>query len=41
MAREGFHQVRRCEFGRTESAYPEIAHLDNRPRESLFAEAVT
>ncbi len=41
MAREGFHRVCRCEFGRTESAYPEIAHLDNRPRESLFVEAVT
>jgi len=39
LGREGFHSVRRCAFGRTESAYPEIAHLDNRPRESLFVEA--
>jgi SAM-dependent methyltransferase len=40
LVREGFHQVHRCEFGQTESAYPEIVQLDNRPRESLLVEAV-
>lgn len=40
LSREGFCLVRRCEFGLTESAYPEIVELDNRPRESLFVEAV-
>ncbi|HEX5544863.1 MAG TPA: methyltransferase domain-containing protein [Nitrospira sp.] len=39
LSREGFRLVRRCGFGLTESAYPEIVHLDNRPRESLFVEA--
>jgi predicted SAM-dependent methyltransferase len=40
LGREGYRHVRRCEFGRTESPYPEIVQLDNRPRESLFVEAV-
>jgi hypothetical protein len=35
----GFRDVRRCEFGRTQSGFPELASLDNRPRESLFVEA--
>lgn len=39
LVREGFRHVRRCEFGHTESAYPDIVHFDNRPRESLFVEA--
>ncbi|HET7506926.1 MAG TPA: methyltransferase domain-containing protein [Solirubrobacterales bacterium] len=40
LQRAGFDEVRRCEFGQTHSSYPEIASLDNRPRESLFVEAV-
>ena len=35
----GFWRVRRCAFGHTASALPELAALDNRPRESLFVEA--
>ncbi|OQW37332.1 MAG: hypothetical protein A4E19_14340 [Nitrospira sp. SG-bin1] len=40
LTRAGFHHVHRCEFRRTESGYAEIVHLDNRPRESLFVEAM-
>ena len=40
LVRERFRHVRRCAFGQTESIYPEIVHLDNRPRESLFVEAM-
>jgi predicted SAM-dependent methyltransferase len=39
-AKAGFSHVRRCEFGQTHSAWPEVAALDNRPRETLYAEAV-
>lgn len=35
----GFSDVRRCEFGRTQSEFPDIASLDNREPESLFVEA--
>jgi len=37
--RAGFARVVRCKLGYTESAWPEIVALDNRERESLFAEA--
>jgi predicted SAM-dependent methyltransferase len=40
LQRAGFDEVRRCEFQQTHSAHPEIVSLDNRPRESLFVEAV-
>lgn len=40
LEREGFRHVRHCGFGRTDSSYPDIVLLDNRPRESLFVEAV-
>ena len=36
----GFGNVARCKFRQTDSAWPEIVALDNRERESLFAEAV-
>lgn len=39
LTRQSFHHIRRCEFGRTRSSYPDIVALDNRPRESLFVEA--
>ncbi|WP_447598137.1 class I SAM-dependent methyltransferase [Nitrospira sp. Nam80] len=39
LLREGFHDIRRCDFGRTLSPYPDIVSLDNRPRESFFVEA--
>lgn len=35
----GFRDIRRCEFGCTQSGLPELASLDNRARESLFVEA--
>lgn len=38
LSRAGFRDIRRCEFGRTDSLYPEIVNLDNRPRESLYVE---
>lgn len=38
--RAGFRRVTRCRFHRTASAWPDIVALDNRERESLFAEAV-
>jgi predicted SAM-dependent methyltransferase len=39
LAKAGFADVRRAEYRRTASAYPEIVSLDNRPRESFFVEA--
>jgi SAM-dependent methyltransferase len=36
----GYRDVRRCGFGETHSAHPELARLDNRERETLFVEAV-
>ena len=36
----GFGHVTRCKFRHTESPWPEIVELDNRERESFFAEAV-
>jgi SAM-dependent methyltransferase len=35
-----FTTVRRCAFGQTFSGWPDIVALDNRERESLYAEAV-
>jgi predicted SAM-dependent methyltransferase len=40
LTQQGFHDISRSEFGRTRSPHPEIVHLDNRPRESLFVEAM-
>jgi predicted SAM-dependent methyltransferase len=40
LLKAGFRSVRRCEFGETASPYPDIVELDNRRRESFFAEAV-
>jgi predicted SAM-dependent methyltransferase len=39
LTREGFRRIRRCRYGQTANAYPDIVQLDNRPRESLFVEA--
>jgi len=39
LQRAGFRDVRRCAFGETGSAYPEITQLDDRERETLFVEA--
>ena len=39
-ARAGFRRLVRCKFRHTDSGWPEIVELDNRERESLFAEAV-
>lgn len=36
----GFACARRCAFGQTHSAWPDIVALDNRSRETLYAEAV-
>jgi predicted SAM-dependent methyltransferase len=36
----GFRDVRACPFGVTRSRFLELASLDNRPRESLFVEAI-
>ena len=38
--RAGFRDVRRCAFRQTHSPWPEIVLLDNRERETLYAEAV-
>jgi SAM-dependent methyltransferase len=35
-----FGSVSRCAYQKTESPYPEIVALDNRERETMFAEAV-
>lgn len=40
LRKAGFREVHRCDFGQTQSPYPGIVELDNRPRESLFVEAV-
>jgi len=40
LRKSGFREVRRCAFGQTQSPFPEIVELDNRPGESLFVEAV-
>ena len=40
LAKVGFWQIVRCAFRQTHSPFPEIIALDNRPRESLFVEAV-
>jgi predicted SAM-dependent methyltransferase len=40
LEQAGFAGVRRCEPGETGSPYPQIASLDDRPRESFFVEAV-
>jgi len=39
LLQAGFADVRRCDFGRTASPFPDIVRLDNRERESLFVEA--
>jgi predicted SAM-dependent methyltransferase len=39
LGKAGFREVRRAEYRRTESVYPDIVALDNRPRESFFVEA--
>jgi ubiquinone/menaquinone biosynthesis C-methylase UbiE len=39
LRKAGFEQVRPCPFGTTLSAFPSLATLDNRERESLFVEA--
>jgi SAM-dependent methyltransferase len=36
----GFRRFTRCKFHQTESRWPAIVELDNRERESLFAEAM-
>jgi len=36
----GFREVRRCAFRETRSPWPDIVLLDNRERETLYAEAV-
>lgn len=40
LDRAGFTALSRCAFRETASPYPEIVALDNRPKESLFVEAV-
>jgi predicted SAM-dependent methyltransferase len=40
LLKAGFREVHRCAFGQTRSPDPAITALDNRPRESLFVEAV-
>ncbi len=40
LRKAGFRDVRRCAYRQTASPHPEIVELDNRPRESLFVEAV-
>lgn len=39
LERAGFERIRRCRYRQTDTPYPGITELDNRPRESLFAEA--
>jgi SAM-dependent methyltransferase len=39
LASAKYRNIRRCQFGVTESRFPELASLDNRERESLFVEA--
>jgi predicted SAM-dependent methyltransferase len=40
MLKAGFAEVRRVEYRKTTSPYPEIVELDNREGESFYAEAV-
>jgi SAM-dependent methyltransferase len=40
VVKAGFRRVTRCKYRHTDSAWPDIVELDNRERESLFAEAV-
>jgi predicted SAM-dependent methyltransferase len=40
LARHNFRRIYRCAFQHTRSPYSEIIDLDNRPRESLFVEAM-
>jgi SAM-dependent methyltransferase len=40
LRKAGFARVARCEFRQSGSEFLEIVALDNRPRESLFVEAV-
>jgi predicted SAM-dependent methyltransferase len=40
LTRAGFDDVRRAEYGRTTSQFPDIVTLDNRPKESFFVEAI-
>jgi SAM-dependent methyltransferase len=39
-AKAGFSRITRCKFRHTDSTWPEIVELDNRERESMFAELV-
>jgi predicted SAM-dependent methyltransferase len=38
--RNGFQNVRQCQFRQTHTPHPEIVDLDNREGESLFVEAI-
>ena len=40
LSKAGFREVREVALGETQSPFPEIVELDNRPRESFFIEAV-
>jgi predicted SAM-dependent methyltransferase len=40
LGKAGFVDIARCAYQETRSAYPEIVALDNRPKETLFVEAV-
>jgi predicted SAM-dependent methyltransferase len=40
LNRNGFQNVRRCQFKQTYTPHPEIVDLDNREGESLFVEAI-
>lgn len=40
LQRNGFRDVRKCEFQKTKSPFPGITELDDRQIESLFVEAV-
>lgn len=41
LERAGFESIRRSSYRQTSSPYPGITELDNRPTESLYAEAST
>lgn len=40
VAKAGFAAVQRCAYRQTQSIWADIVALDNRPRETLYAEAV-
>ena len=40
LLKAGFRYVHRCRYKESKSQYAEIVELDNRPRESLFVEAI-